>query len=72
LKLLNSNFVNQFAKIDAFDKSNYNQMNSLSFLTSYLFEFNQKLYNEYLVRSKFGFDFNKERVNYLKKNKIIV
>jgi hypothetical protein len=45
-------------------------MKSISYLASYFFEFNQKLYNEYLDRSKFGKDFNAERENYLKVKKV--
>jgi hypothetical protein len=70
LKKVNSSFLNELTHLDTNISNNINQMNSISYLSSFLFEFNQKLYREYLDRSKFGQDFNRERIKYLKNNLI--
>lgn len=70
LQKINQKFFSELAKIDPNINNNSNQMNSISFLASYFFEFNQKLHKEYLERSKFGKDFNTERENYLKTKKV--
>lgn len=70
IQKINQKFFNDLAKIDPNITNNSNQMKSISYLASYFFEFNQKLYNEYLDRSKFGKDFNAERENYLKVKKV--
>lgn len=41
-----------------------NQIESIGHIASYLYKFNNKLYNEYLERSEFGKDFNKDRSIY--------
>jgi hypothetical protein len=63
---INSNYLKELTSLDTSISSNLNQMNSISYLTSFLFELNQKLYKEYIDRSDFGQDFNKERINFLK------
>jgi hypothetical protein len=70
LKDINSNFLNELTKIDTSNSTPTNQMKSINYLTSFLFELNQKLYNEYLDRSKYGQDFNKERNDYLKRKQL--
>jgi hypothetical protein len=70
LQKIDQKFFSDLAKIDFNSIDNANQMNSISFLASYFFEFNQKLYKEYLERSKFGKDFSAERDDYLKTKKV--
>jgi hypothetical protein len=66
---INANFIKGLFNIDT-KFSIKNQINSIGYLASYLFKFNTELYKEYLDRSKFGKDFNKERNSYLLKNKV--
>jgi hypothetical protein len=66
LRDINSNYLIELTNIDTSISSNVNQMKSISFLTSFLFELNQRLYKEYIDRSVFGQDFSIERNNYLK------
>lgn len=63
---INSNYLIELTKLDTSISNNINQMKSISYLTSFLFELNKKLYQEYTERSDFGADFSKERNNYLK------
>lgn len=70
LKEINNNYLKDLAKVDTSIINNLNQMNSVNYLASYLFELNKKLYKEYIDRSDFGKDFEKERGDYLKKQKI--
>lgn len=71
LQKLNSKFLKELAEIDATISNNSNQMNSVGFLVSYLFELNQKLYSDFLERSSYGKDFDKERRDYLKLKQIV-
>lgn len=70
LREINSNYLKELTNIDTSISSNINQMKSLSYLTSFLFELNQRLYKEYIDRSVFGRDFSIERNNYLKQKKL--
>jgi hypothetical protein len=66
IKDINDNYLEALIKLNISSKNNSVQIESVSFLVSYLFELNKKLYKEYLERSKFGKDFDRERSNYLK------
>jgi hypothetical protein len=66
LKEINSNYLKELTKIDTSISNNINQMESISYLTSFLFELNQRLYKEYIDRSDFGKDFHVERSIYIK------
>lgn len=66
LQEINRGFIKDLASFDSNNSDSHNQMKSVSFLGSYLFEFNRKLYSEYLERSKYGKDFNSERIDYYK------
>jgi hypothetical protein len=68
LKDINSTFLKELSNLDTNLSNNINQMKSISFLTSFLFELNQKLYKEYTDRSSFGQDFSLERNKYLRQN----
>lgn len=70
LKEINSNYLKELTNLDTSIPSNINQMNSITYLASFLFELNKKLYKEYIDRSDFGQDFNKERTNYLKSKQL--
>jgi len=68
---INANFVKGLFNIDT--TLNFkNQIDSIGYLTSYLIKFNKELYREYLDRSSFGKDFNKERLAYLTTNRIAI
>lgn len=64
LKQININFIKGLFNIDTTINTK-NQIESIGYLTSYLFKFNAALYKEYLDRSNFGSDFDKERQRYL-------
>lgn len=66
LKELNKDFKTNLIKLDISVTTNFNQMESISYLTSFIFEFNKKLQNEYRSRSSYGKDFETERKKYLK------
>lgn len=66
---IDKSFFKDLAKFDTNNLTETNQMQSISYLASYLFELNKKLYNEYLDRSNYGKDFNKERQDYIKQRK---
>lgn len=68
---INNNFYKGLSKIGN-EATTDNQMNGLAYLASFLFEFNNRLYGEYLERSSYGNDFYNERVKYLKLNNITV
>jgi hypothetical protein len=68
LRDINSIYIKELTNLDTNISSDINQMKCLSYLTSFLFELNQRLYKEYLDRSVFGRDFNNERNKYLKHN----
>lgn len=63
----------EFSKLDLKDivnikfssNSTINSIESLNYLTSYIFQLNLKLYNEFIERSSYGKDFEKERNDYL-------
>ena len=69
LKQINANFIKGLFNIDT-TISIKNQIDSIGHLSSFLFKFNAALYKEYLDRSEFGKDFNKERQTYLTSNRI--
>ena len=71
LQQINANFIKGLFNIDTI-LSIRNQIDSIGYLASYLFKFNAALYKEYLDRSEFGKDFNKERQSYLTTNKVAV
>ncbi|CAG5069010.1 hypothetical protein DYBT9623_01744 [Dyadobacter sp. CECT 9623] len=64
MKNLDSDFLKTLFSIGMQDLR-INHTSSLAHLTSYLIEFNNELYNEYMVRSGFGKDFARERNQYL-------
>jgi hypothetical protein len=64
LQEINKNFLKNLVSFDSDNLSYENQMKSVSFLASFIFELNNNLYNEYICRSKFGKDFQTERENY--------
>ena len=66
---INKNFVKGLFKIDT-KVNTKNQIESIGYLSSYLYKLNNELYKEYLNRSAFGKDFSKERNSYLTKRKI--
>jgi len=70
LKEINSSFLKELTNLDVNISSNMNQMKSVNYLTSFLFELNKKLYKEYTDRSEYGKDFSKERNTYLKQKKL--
>lgn len=70
IKEINSNSLKELTNLDTSISNNINQMNSICYLSSFLFELNQKLYKEYTDRSEFGQDFYKERMGYLKSKQL--
>jgi hypothetical protein len=70
LKDINLHYLKELTNLDTSISNNINQMKSTCYLTSFLFELNKKLYKEYIDRSGFGKDFNKERINYVRRKRI--
>lgn len=64
-----SNFIKGLSSVETV-KNIKNQMHSIAYLTSFLFNLNELLYKEYLTRSCFGTDFLNERERYLNTNYI--
>lgn len=71
LQYINTNFVKGLFNIDT-TMSIKNQIDSIGYLSSYLFKFNAALYKEYIDRSEFGRDFNKERLAYMTTNRVVI
>lgn len=69
MDLIDKNFVNGLTKMETKDTIE-NQIFSTAYLSSFLFRFNELLYNEYLTRSKYGNDFFNERTRYAKNKSI--
>lgn len=66
IKELNMTFFKCLTAFDSTNTAEDNQMKSVSILASYLFELNKKLHEEYINRSKYGKDFQDERLKYSK------
>lgn len=64
-------FLKYLAELDISQIENVNQIKSIGYLSSYLFEFNLRLYKEFERRSDYGKDFLKERDNYLKQRRVM-
>lgn len=71
LRLIDRQFLKDLLKINSNSTDHIERMKSVTLLASYLYKLNEKLYSEFLNRSKFGKDFNKERLDYLKIRNII-
>lgn len=57
---INDNFYTSFLKIK-YDNNHNSKISSIVFLSSYIFNLNKNLLEDYRERSKFGKDFQKER-----------
>lgn len=68
---VNSGFVKGLININT-DINIKNQIESISYLSSFLLKYNSELYKEYNQRSIFGKDFAEERKNYLVRNNLTV
>jgi hypothetical protein len=69
MQSINTNFIKGLFNVNTTINIK-NQIDSISYLCSFLFKFNAALYEEYLTRSEFGKDFNKERQMYVTTNKV--